>query len=354
MKLTTDAFGFGEFLLAVRKACDRPGGMYANPRIEWRGVGGAAGASEARPSHGGFAVPLEFAEVLLKRVYLNEVIGRCFPLPMKSSSIAFPQFDESSRADGSRLGGMTSHWVNEADPATSSKPKFLKTELTAKKIIALTYLTDELLSDSSALGAWAQYALAEEISFRLTDAIVNGDGSGKPLGILSSGALITMPKQAGQGVGTIVYENVTDMWRSMWGPCRKNAVWLCHPDTEAQLINLTISVGGGGSHQGLYTPTSDPINQPFNLMLGRPVIPIEQAQYLGAPGDIILADLSRYVLAQRSIDQAVSMHINFLTDETAFRITMRVDGQPIDPRPITQFTSSPPNQVSSFVALAQR
>jgi HK97 family phage major capsid protein len=344
---------FGRFLAAVRGACDAPGGMSVN-KLEWRGVGGAAGASQAVPADGGFIVPEEFSRVLVERIYLDEVIGRCFQMPMKSSSLAYPQFDESSRADGSRFGGVQSYWGNEADSATATKPKFLKSTLTAKKLIALSYLTDELIADSDALGVFAMEALTNELRFRLTDAIVNGDGSGKPQGILSAGALVTVAKAGGQAAATIVGQNVTDMWRSMWAPCRKNAVWLCHPDAEAQLINMAISVGSGGSELPLYIATTDPERQPFNLMLGRPVIPIEQAQYLGAPGDLILVDLSRYMVALRSLNQAVSMHINFVTDEMALRLTMRVDGQPIDPRPVTQFTSSPPNQVSSFVAIARR
>jgi HK97 family phage major capsid protein len=66
----------------------------------------------------------------------------------------------------------------------------------------------------------------------------------------------------------------------------------------------------------------------------------------------MLCDFSRYALAMREVRADVSMHVQFLADQAAFRVVMRVDGQPIDARPITPFNGT--NTVSPFVCIAQR
>jgi HK97 family phage major capsid protein len=344
---------FGEYLLAVRNAC-LPGAQ-RDPRLELRGVGGALGASEAVPADGGFLLQPDFVRPLVERMYLTgAVLSRCmeFPISNKSNAIAFPQFDESARTDGARMGGFRAYWANEADTATSSKPKFSRGEIVASKIIGLAYCTEELFQDTAALEIFVSMGLAKELAFRLEDALINGDGAGKPLGVMKAGAMVTMAKQSGQAAGTIVSSNVTDMWRTMWAPSRRTAVWLAHPDAEAELITLTAAVGTGGAPLPLYQATQDPENQPYNLMLGRPVIPMEQTQVPGTPGDLIFVDWARYALAMREARADVSMHVQFLTEQVAFRFVLRVGGQPIDARPITPFTGT--NQVSPFVCLAQR
>jgi HK97 family phage major capsid protein len=297
----------------------------------------------------------EFSRALVERMYLTgAVLSRCmeFPISNKSNAIAFPQLDESSRQDGSRFGGVRSYWQNEADTALASKPKFMRSEITASKVIALIYLTDELFQDTEALEVFVNAAASKELVFRLEAAILSGDGAGKPQGVMKSGALIQVAKQSGQAAGTIVAQNIIDMWSRMWAPSRRTAVWLAHTDAEAQCIGLTAAVGTGGAPIPLYEATTDPDNQPFNLILGRPVIPMEQTQVPGTPGDILFADWSRYALAMREARTDVSIHIQFVEDEVAFRVVMRVGGQTIDARPITPFNG--PNQVSPFVCIAQR
>ena len=46
------------------------------------------------------------------------------------------------------------------------------------------------------------------------------------------------------------------------------------------------------------------------------------------------------------------MHVAFLTDEMVFRITYRVDGEPMWTAPLTPFKGS--NTKSPFIALASR
>jgi HK97 family phage major capsid protein len=84
-----------------------------------------------------------------------------------------------------------------------------------------------------------------------------------------------------------------------------------------------------------------------------PVIPVEYASTLGVKGDIVLADLSQYLLIDKGgMQSAASMHVRFLNDEMCFRVTYRVDGQPTWNKDLTPFKGT--NTLSPFVTLAAR
>ena len=335
---------FGEYLLAVRYS--------AQMNVEVPGLiqrGAPLGAGEQVPSDGGFLVPPKFVQNLIERVYLNEVIKRCFPVPLTVNELSYPTFLEQSRVNGSRMGGVEAYWENEADTLTATKPAFGRGTLTMHKLTGLVYLTDELYQDANALTIFGTQGFVKEMEFRLTDAIVNGDGMGKPMGMLNSFAMIKVAKQAGQAAGSIVAQNIVDVWSRCWAASRATAVWLVHPDAEKAILTESISVGTGGSALALYQSTD--ADKP-NTILGRPCIAIEQCQVPGTPGDVILCDLSRYLLATREFRQDVSIHVKFLTDQVAFRFVLRVDGQPIDQVPVTPFTGT--NTVSPFVCIATR
>ena len=95
-------------------------------------------------------------------------------------------------------------------------------------------------------------------------------------------------------------------------------------------------------------------SQPYGTLFGRPVIPIEQCQTLGDKGDIILADMSQYILADKGgVQSASSIHVRFVNDESVFRFVYRVAGQPIWHSALTPFTGAA-NTLSPFVTLNAR
>ena len=85
--------------------------------------------------------------------------------------------------------------------------------------------------------------------------------------------------------------------------------------------------------------------------MGRPVIETEYNPYLGTVGDILLASPSQYALITKGgVQSASSIHVNFVSDETAFRFVYRVDGQPIWASDVDAFDGT--HTFSPFVALA--
>jgi HK97 family phage major capsid protein len=335
----------GEQLLAVRK--------HAVEHVtDKRLLKSITGLSETVPADGGFLVQTDFAQTLLEKTFASsDIISRVFKMSLgaNSNSMKIPVVADSSRADGYRFGGIRAYWMNEGGTKTPSYPSFGQISLELKKLIGYTTVTDELLEDAPSLGAWIQRAFQAEFAFKIIDAIVNGDGAGKPLGILSSPSLVTVTAETGQGSATIVAENIIKMWASRFGPNSANYVWLINQNIEPQLHTMGIAVGAGGGL--VYMPAGGLSGQPYGTLFGRPVIPCEQCATLGTAGDIILADLSQYVMIDKgTMQSASSIHVNFSTDQTAFRFVYRCDGQPMWSNYLTPYKGSTSYQ-SPFVVL---
>ncbi len=335
---------FGEQLIAVYNAA-QPN----RPVIDERLLNSASGANESVPSDGGFLVQTDFATELLKNAYETGILApKCKKIPISTNAngLKINALDDSSRANGARWGGIQTYWENEADQLIASKPKFRTMDLSLKKLTGLCYATDELLQDASALQSVITQGFAEEFGFKIDDVILNGTGSGQPLGILNSPSLVTVEKENGQ-TEKITVENLIKMWSRCWGRSRANAVWYINQELEPYLYTLTVG------DKPVYIPAGGLSEKPYGTLFGRPVVPLEQCSAAGSVGDIILGDLSQYLLIDKGgINAASSIHVRFLYDESVFRFIYRVDGQPIWNKPITPYKGS--STLSPFVTLAAR
>ena len=335
---------FGEQLMAAYRAA-MPGGK-VDERLSTRA---ASGLNETTPSDGGFLVQQDFVTELLKRTYETGILAskvKKIPISTNANGMKINAIDEDSRANGSRWGGVQTYWEGEADEITASKPKFRQMELSLKKLTGLCYATDELLQDAAALEAVIRQAFAEEFGFKIDDAILSGSGEGEPLGILNSGAIVTVAKEASQ-TDTITVENLIKMWNRLWSRSRANAVWYINQELEPYLYTLKIG------DKPVYIPAGGLSEKPYGTLFGRPVVPIEQCSAAGEVGDIILADIGQYLLIDKGgVKAASSIHVRFLYDENVFRFIYRVDGKPIWTKPLTPYKGSA--TVSPFVTLAKR
>ncbi|MCI0680678.1 MAG: phage major capsid protein [Gemmataceae bacterium] len=342
---------FGEFALAVKDACQP--GKRPDDRLAIIAKA-ASGMGEAFGSDGGFLVPPEFTQRVLERVYAaTNLLGMTDSYTISGNSMSFPKNAETSRENGSRWGGVRAYWREEGDQATASKATFGRLQLNLHKLFVLIQTSDELLADTQGV-ALEQYLLrvaSEETNFVLGDAIINGQGAGKPRGIVEAPCTIVVTKESGQAAATLVAQNLVNMWSRLWAPCRANAVWLINQDVESQLHTMT--VGTGSAATLAYLPPGGLSAKPYATLLGRPVMPVEWCATLGTKGDVILADLRHYVTITKGMIEAnMSIHVRFDYDESSFRFIFRVDGQPWWSAPLTPFQGS--NTQSCFVTLETR
>lgn len=342
---------FGEQLLAIMQAAQR--GKKPDQRLlDIRNA--VQGASETVPADGGWLVQQDFAAELWKRAYSTGALTsrvRRVPISTGANGLKINAIDETSRATGSRWGGVQVYRVDEGAAGTKSKPKFAKMEWSLKKLMGLFYATDELLQDAAALESIAMQAFAEEMAFVMDDEIMNGDGASQMYGYTKAASLITVAKEAGQVAITVKYENIIKMWARMWAPARMNAVWFVNQDVEPQLYQMSLAVGTGGAP--VFLPAGGASAAPFATLMSRPVVPVEHCATLGTVGDIQLVDLTQYLMIERGgLDVQSSIHVEFLTDQNVFRFIMRNDGQPLWRKALTPFKGT--NTLSPFVVLATR
>jgi HK97 family phage major capsid protein len=340
----------GEQLQAVAQAARA--GAQVDQRLRYDAA--ASGLNETTPSDGGFMVQIDFASGLLQRTYeLGQVMSRVRRVGISSNSngLKLNAIDETSRADGSRFGGLLTYWRDEADTVTAKKPKFRQMELNLKSLMGLCYATEEVLQDANALESVISQAFPEELRFKVEDAILSGTGAGQPLGIFNSGALVTVSKEGGQAAASVTYNNLIDMWARLWPSSQSNSVWLHNVDVTPALMKMTMPAGAGAVP--VYLPPGGASGAPYGTLFGRPCIATEYSSTLGTVGDLALVDLSQYLMIDKGgIQSASSMHVRFLYDEMTYRFTYRVDGQPIWNSALTPKNGS--NTLSPFVVLATR
>ena len=348
--------GLGEFLSAI--ATSHTPGNTRDPRLYKLA---ASGAYEGVPADGGYLVGTEFSSDLFKRTYEKSALAsRCNNVPIGAPNGMYsrPYVDETSRADGSRFGGVRVYRAAEADTVTATKPKFGRLELKLEKLMGLAYATEENLADAAQLGAIFSEAFTNEMAFKLDTEIFEGSGVGECLGIKTSPSKVSVAKETSQVAATVYAANIDKMWARMWAPSRKSAIWVVNQDLEPQLSAMFYAVKNvaGTENVGgfpVYMPNNGLSDSPYATLRGRPVIPIEQCATLGTQGDIALIDLSQYMLISKGGIQAdSSMHVRFLYDEMTFRWTWRINGAPIWKAALTPKNGT--NTLSPFVFLDTR
>ena len=338
---------FGEFARSVCRG-SRPVNAVIDPRlimdapttITQEGVG----------VDGGFLVPPEFRREIMQLIMDEEdLLSRTDEGTTSSNSVTEPKDETTPWQDS---GGVQVYWDGEADQMTQSKVSLKENTTRLNKLTCLVPVTEEQIEDASQIDSYLRRKVPGKMSFKISNAIINGNGAGKPLGFMNSGALVTVAKESGQAADTIVYENITKMWARMYGPSRRNAVWLHNQDIEPQLD--TMSFEGTSSSVPAYFPPGGIADSPYGRLKGRPLIPTQAAQTVGDLGDIMLVDLKQYQTIKKTTGMRtdVSMHLWFDYDVSAFRFILRIAGQPYLSAPIDPLNGSA--TLSPFVALAAR
>jgi HK97 family phage major capsid protein len=309
-----------------------------------------SGMFEASDPDGGALVPWAFSNRLYERLSDPSMLFSYLPKdPVSGNGMTYPKLKENSRANGSRHGGVQAFWEGEADQIGSSRPTFDKLNLRLNKLAVLTYVTNELLEDSGiALESYLGRVVPNEFNFKLADGVLNGNGTGMPAGVLTSASKITVSAESGQGANTIVYLNTVKMFGRMLAAWRGRAIWLYNQECEPQLLTMYQTTGANNGVP-VFTPNTASPNGGFSLH-GRPALATEQCAALGTEGDLIFfaPDAVRCIV-KGTINSAMSMHLRFDYDETAYRWTFRTDVQAADSAALTAFKGS--NTYSGIITL---
>jgi HK97 family phage major capsid protein len=332
----SDWRSFGEFLGAIRNNRGDPRLQYhelegdAEERVLSMGVGGA----------GGFLVPTQFRPELLAVDPQAAIFRpRATPIPAgdpPDSAVTMPALNQTGALGV--FSGVTVTWIGEGGAKPEAEPSFLEVTLEPQEVAAHTWLTDKLLRNSEAAATVVQRLLRQAIMAAEDWQFLRGAGVGTPRGIIGHPATIN---QARAGAGAIVYADLVAMYSQvmMGGPL----VWIGSPTTLPQLTTMVDAAGGL-----IWQPNARE-GAPGTIM-GFPFLINQRSPVLGAVGDLMLADLSYYLIKDGSgpyID--MSPHVRFLQNQTAIKAFWNVDGQPWLTGPMT--LEDGVTQTSPFVAL---
>ena len=275
---------------------------------------------EGTDSEGGYLVPDEFERTLVEALE-EENVFRTLAHVIKTSS--------GDRKIPVVASKGSASWVDEEGAYQESDDAFSQVSIGAYKLGTMIKVSEELLADSVFdLEAYISKEFARRIGAREEESFFNGDGKGKPLGILAATGGAEVGVTAASATA-ITADEVIDLFYSLKTPYRKNAVWLLNDATVKQIRKLKDSTGQYLWQPSLVAGTPDTI-------LGRPVktsafMPTAAA---GAK-TIAFGDFKYYWIADRQGRTFKKLSELFAaTGQVGFMGTQRVDGKLILPEAI--------------------
>jgi HK97 family phage major capsid protein len=336
---------FGEYLGSVKAGSSRNGDIDKRLTIGAAAPGTYGG--EGSGADGGFLVPPAFASEIFTLSLTDDAL---LPLtdntPVGGNGMVFPK-DETTPWG---TNGVRAYWQAEATAATATKPVLGTQAMRLHKLMALVPLTNELLADSVAGGAFVMPLVARSIRWKTNEAIMFGTGDGQPQGMFNSGAVVVQAKESGQGTNTLVIANIANMISRLPPGTFGEAQWFITPDALPSLFTMTLG------NYPIYLPASaGATSNPYGSLMGRPINVSQHVQAFSAQGDISLVVPNWYRTITKAgsgvqVDQ--SMHLYFDADVTAFRATFRMDGGSKIVAPIAQAKGS--KTLSPFIQLQAR
>ena len=275
---------------------------------------------EGTDSEGGYLVPDEFERTLVEALE-EENVFRTLAHVIKTSS--------GDRKIPVVASKGTASWVDEEGAYTESDDAFSQVSIGAYKLGTMIKVSEELLADSVFdLEAYISKEFARRIGAREEESFFNGDGKGKPLGILAAAGGAEVGVTAASATA-ITADEVIDLFYSLKAPYRKNAVWVLNDATVKQIRKLKDTTGQYLWQPSLVAGTPDTI-------LGRPVktsafMPTAAA---GAK-TIAFGDFKYYWIADRQGRTFKKLSELYAANgQVGFMGTQRVDGKLILPEAI--------------------
>ncbi len=307
-------------------------------------TGHKAALNEQSGPRGGYLVPTPLHNQIMGLAYrLGVVRPHATVLPMSSADLEVPAIDATLPATAGRsplLSAVAVDWREESSALAEKPAAFKQVLLHAHELGGYTSLSNSLLRDAQAAGleAAALALFARAIAWHEDYAFLRGTGAGQPLGLLTWAGLISVTRS---GANTIALADVAGMYaRLIPGGPADSIIWACHPTALVPLLSMS-----GGAAVLAPHPT-----RPGFTLLGHDIRVTDALPPLGTPGDLMLLDLSAYLIGDRQqIDIAASEHPSFLSNQTLWRFTSRLTGQPW---PRDKLTLADGSTVSTAIALS--
>ena len=281
--------------------------------------------AESAGDTGGYLVPEQFSNEILSVQLESAVIRNAGArvIPIARNIIHVPAKSIYNNASGSLYGGVTAYWGKENAVITESQPSFDRITLEVKKLTGYVEDSNELDADAiTSMGSLLAGMFSEVLNFEEDYAFINGNGVNKPLGVLSSPCLVTVSRTTASQIGTVDVINMISRFRGSLD----RAVILVSQTSLPSIYKMSDGAGNYIWHPGT---SGNVTGKALGTIYGIPFVVTEKCPALGTTGDILLGDFGHYLIGERQeINVAYSEHFKFQSDQMAYRVTKRVDGQP--------------------------
>ena len=297
-----------KYLLSPPVASPMGGAMLDLSREEQRVL------SKATSAAGGYLVGASFDDQITAARRARAVIGAVSR--------------ELVTADGSNLlvPSTTTHgvstWTAENAAYTASDEVFGQVSVSAFKAATQVIVSEELAADT---GLDFEAYLAEELGLRIAaleeTAFAVGDGTGKPLGVVTSGnGVTTVTAATGSSTG-FKLADVNSVWAALPDGYKPNATWIMSPSAFRSLAVLVDTAGG------LVLPS---LHAAEPTLFGRPVFQSADLPAAAANArSVVGGDFSVGYLVRRVRGVSVQRQEEIFSNngQIGFRAFERVDGR---------------------------
>ena len=284
---------------------------------------------ESVGSDGGFLVPTDLIDGVQSAVESDEsLLSRTRQFNI-SGNKAEMRINEKAPWTGNGEN-ITAYWTAEGKKIDESQAKFEDVTIKAEKLAALVKVTEEMAEDSALIESFIRMETPEVFVAAINNAIINGNGVGKPEGVLNSKFGFEVSKKVGQAADSVVYDNLKAMYGHALPRAQRNGIFIMNAALTEELMGMSFDENETEGKTPIYLPNNSIAGAPYGTLLGKPVHPMIGAMpALGDKGDICFVDLSYYytVLKVGGLKQRISTDFLFDTDEMAFKYTFRMGGK---------------------------
>ncbi|WHA40158.1 phage major capsid protein [Agrobacterium larrymoorei] len=297
----TEVRSLTERLAGLETRLNRPGTQQEQrnePSVEQRAFGtylrrGAAALNAdeqraltvANDASAGYLAPPEYGNEILRTVVeYSPIRAYARVMQIAGPEVRYPK----------RLSGTNAQWVSEIEDRPESTMTFGQVTLAPHELATFVDVSKQLLEDAAYdVEGELRTSFAEDFGVKEGAAFVNGDGVGKPKGILQAPNIQQIVTGAASTLGTAPADLLIDAMSKLPSVYAQNGAWLMNRTTLASIRKLKDAQGAY-----LWQPSIQ-VGAPSTL-LGRPIIEaVDMPSIAAGAFPIVFGDFSGYRIVDR-------------------------------------------------------
>lgn len=247
---------------------------------------------EAEGTLGGYAVPpAQQAQIAARLPGLTAVRGGGATVVdlVTGNSIDVPVYDGG---DSRYVGNLRGQWGDETQTPGAQNAKLRNVAVVANLYTYKIGMSQSLVEDAANLVQIVTNDIVNTLAIDEDETFLVGDGIGKPLGLLPSGANTLSLSEVNSGHATaLTADGIKGVKRGVASQYRKASIWVANSDTYGLVEKLK-----GGDGQYIFGDLSD-----TEMLLGRKAVESEaMADVAASAYPVIFGDFSGYWIVQKA------------------------------------------------------